>query len=225
MIPILLVAGIGAAAFGFDERSATDALQQHHFELLSFVAGAPLLASLIFMAVCATAVAVSLPGVGVLTVVGGYLFGWLEGSVYVVIAATLAGTIVFVFTRSAFGEVIRARAGPTLERVAQNFRDNALSYVFILHLVPIFPSLMVSALPALCGVRLRTFIFSAFFGILPGTILFARLGSGLGHVLVQGGPIQLASFLTPQILTALAGLIALALLPVAWRAYSAQRSA
>jgi uncharacterized membrane protein YdjX (TVP38/TMEM64 family) len=225
LLPVLLVGGALAFAIGIDDRLTLDALRRHHLELLGFVAGEPFLSSVLFMAACAIAVVISMPGVGMLTVVGGYLFGWLHGSIYMLIAATLAGILVFLLARSAFGGMIRARAGPTLQRVAHNFRENALSYIFILNLVPIFPSVVVIALPALCGVRLRTFVLSAFLGILPGTILLARLGSGFGHVLLQSGPIQLSSFMTPQIVTALVGLTALALIPVVWRTYNRRGAA
>lgn len=225
LLPVLLLGTVAALAFGVDDALTLGALRRHHFELLGFVAGAPILASVVFIAVCAAAVAASIPGIGMLTVVGGYLFGWLQGSIYMLIAATAAGVVVFLVTRSALGGFIRARAGPSLQRVAENFRENALSYIFILNLVPIFPSLVVIALPAMCGVRLSTFVFAAFFGILPGTILLACLGSGLGDVLLRGGPIDFASFLTPQIVIALAGLIALALIPVVWRAWERRGAA
>jgi uncharacterized membrane protein YdjX (TVP38/TMEM64 family) len=225
LLPVLLL-GVGLAfAVGIDDRLTLDVLRRHHLDLLGFVAGEPVLSPVLFMAACAIAVMISMPGVGMLTVVGGYLFGWLQGSIYMLIAATLAGILVFLVARSAFGGAIRARAGPTLQRVAHNFRENALSYIFILNLVPIFPTLLVIALPALCGVRLRTFVLAAFLGILPGTILLARLGSGLGHVVLASGPIQLSSFMTPQIVSALVGLTALALIPVVWRAYNGRAAA
>ena len=225
LLPFLLLGAALAFAVGIDERLTLDAWRRHHLELLGFVAGAPVLSSVLFMATCAIAVAISMPGVGMLTVVGGYLFGWLQGSIYMLVAATLAGILVFLVARSAFGTTIRARAGPTLQRVAHNFRENALSYIFILNLVPILPTAVVIALPAMCGVRLRTFVIAAFCGILPGTILLARLGSGLGHVLLASGPIQLSSFVTPQIVSALVGLTALALIPVVWRACNGREAA
>ena len=176
------------------------------------------------MAIYALAVAVSVPGLALLTVIGGYLFGWLEGSTYVLVATTLAASAVFLVARSAFGEPLRARAGPSLVRFAEAFRSNAPSYVFVLHLVPIFPYAMVIGIPAVCGVGLRTFVISAFLGLLPGTLLFAYLGSGLGGVLSAGLPLSLTSFLRPDIVIALVGLTGLALLPVAYRAWRARRT-
>lgn len=221
---LALLLGGAAVTLGLDFGVVLAFLREHHYWLLGFVAGAPVTASLLFMAIYALGVAISVPGIALLTVVGGYLFGWIEGSVYVLVATTLAATAVFMLARSAIGEPLRARAAPSLVRFADAFRSNALSYVFVLHLVPIFPYAMVIGIPAACGVRVRTFVISAFLGLLPGTLLFAHLGSGLGEMLRAGLPIGPASFLQPEIVLPLAGLSALALLPVAYRAWQTRRS-
>jgi uncharacterized membrane protein YdjX (TVP38/TMEM64 family) len=225
LVAALLLAAGAAAGLGLDPDWLLALLREHHHGLLGFVAGAPVTASLLFMVIYALAVAISVPGIALLTVVGGYLFGWLEGTVYVLIATTIAATAVFMLARSAIGEPLRARAGPSLARFADGFRSNALSYVFLLHLVPIFPYAMVIGIPAACGVGVRTFVISAFLGLLPGTLLFAHLGSGLGELLQAGLPIGIGSFLRPEIVLPLAGLGLLALLPVAYRSWQARRGA
>jgi uncharacterized membrane protein YdjX (TVP38/TMEM64 family) len=204
-------------ALGFDAQMALDLARQHHGWLLGFVAGAPALASMLFMVIYAAAVAVSVPGVAILTVIGGYLFGWFQGTALVLIAATIGASVVFLLTRSALGEGGRGTAGPALQRFAEGFRRNALSYGFALNLVPIFPYALIIVVPAICGVGLPTFAAGLFLGLIPGTFLFARLGSGLQHVLMSGAPLRVASFVTPEIVLSLCGLAALALLPVAWR--------
>jgi uncharacterized membrane protein YdjX (TVP38/TMEM64 family) len=216
---------VGLLALGFDAQMALDVVRRHHGWLLGFVAGAPTLASMIFMVIYAAAVAVSVPGVAILTVIGGYLFGWFQGTALVLIAATLGATAVFLLTRSALGDGVRARAGPALQRFAEGFRRDALSYGFALNLVPIFPYALIIVVPAACGVGLRTFVAGLFLGLIPGTFLFARLGSGLQQVLVSGAPLRLASFVTPEIVLSLCGLAALALAPVAWRACRARAPA
>jgi uncharacterized membrane protein YdjX (TVP38/TMEM64 family) len=220
----LLAAGLAAmVALGLDGQLGLDAVLRHHARLARFVSGDPLLAPLLFMGIYAVAVAISVPGVQILAVVGGWLFGWLHGTIYVAIAATIAASAVFVLARSALGQALRDRAGPAVQRFASSFRDHAPSYVFVLHLVPVLPYAVVNTLPAACGVRLRTFVFAAFFGVLPSTLLLAQFGSGLGEVLAQGSAIGLSSLLTPQILMALAGLGALVLVPIVYRAWQARR--
>jgi uncharacterized membrane protein YdjX (TVP38/TMEM64 family) len=221
----LLLGGIGAmVGLGLDGQLGLEAVRRHHAVLAGFVSGEPLLASLLFIAAYGLGVAISLPGVQILAVIGGWLFGWLHGTIYVAIAATVAGSIVFLLARTALGQSLRERAGPTLQTFAAGFRDHAPSYVFVLHLVPVLPYALVNMLPAACGVRLRTFVFAAFLGVLPSTLLLAQFGSGLGEVLTQGAAFRVSSLLTPQILGALAGLGALALLPILYRAWRARRS-
>jgi uncharacterized membrane protein YdjX (TVP38/TMEM64 family) len=223
LVALVLGGIVAMVGLGLDGDLGLDAVLRHQARLASFVSGDPLLASLLFMGVYAVAVAISMPGVQVLAVVGGWLFGWLHGTIYVAVAATIAASAVFLLARSAFARPLRVRAGPTLQRFANGFRDNASSYVFVLHLVPLFPYVVVNTLPAACGVRLRTFVLAAFLGVLPSTLLLAQFGSGLGEVLGQGTSIRLASLITPQILGALAGLGMLALLPVLYRAWQARK--
>jgi uncharacterized membrane protein YdjX (TVP38/TMEM64 family) len=208
---------VAPLVLGFDAQMALDLMRRHHGWLLGFVAGAPALASMLFLVIYAAAVAVSVPGVAILTVIGGYLFGWFQGTALVLIAATIGASAVFLLTRSALGEGVRARSGPALQRFAEGFRRNALSYGFALNLVPIFPYALIIVVPAVCGVGLRTFVAGLFLGLVPGTFLFAGLGSGLQQVLTTGAPLSLANFVTPEIILSLCGLAALALLPVAWR--------
>jgi hypothetical protein len=67
----LFLAAVVALSFGFDADWAFATLRDHHQHLAGYVAGAPVAASLLFMAVYALAVAVSVPGLAVLTVAGG----------------------------------------------------------------------------------------------------------------------------------------------------------
>ena len=81
-------------------------LREHHSWLLGFVTGAPVLASLLFMVIYAAAVAISVPGVAVLTVIGGYLFRlvarYRPGNPRS--PRTVGASAVFLLTRSAFGD-------------------------------------------------------------------------------------------------------------------------
>ena len=108
----MLGVAIATLTLGLDLQPALELLRQHHSGLLGFVTAAPILASLLFMVTYAAAVAISVPGVAVLSVIGGYLFGWFHGTVLVLIAATVGASAVFLVTRSAFGDRLRGRAGP-----------------------------------------------------------------------------------------------------------------
>jgi uncharacterized membrane protein YdjX (TVP38/TMEM64 family) len=89
----------------------------------------------------------------------------------------------------------------------------------VLRFVPLFPFWLVNLVPAFLSVPIRTFVISTFIGIMPGTFVYASLGSGLGHIIDQGGMPDIAAIWSPEILFPLIGLAFLALIPVIYRKY------
>jgi uncharacterized membrane protein YdjX (TVP38/TMEM64 family) len=220
----LLAAGLAlAVVLDLDRFLALDALREHRQQLLDLVASHAVVAALTFMAVYVAAVALSVPGASFLTIAGGFLFGWAAASAMVVVAATAGATLLFLAARSAFGGVLARRAGPAVARFEAGFRKDAFSYLLSLRLLPIAPFWLVNLVPALLGVRLSTFVLSTFIGIIPGTIVYASLGSGLGATLAAGADPDLAVALQPEILLPLLGLCILALLPAVIRRVKARR--
>ena len=76
--------------------------------------------SIVPRGVCA-GVALSLPGAVWLTIVGGFLFGAVAGTLYSVLAATLGACAVFLAARYFVGDFLRARAGPGIRRLEAGF--------------------------------------------------------------------------------------------------------
>jgi len=194
-----------------------EALRQNRATLLDWVDTYGIVAALIYMLIYAVAIAFSLPGGAVLTITGGFLFGSLWGTLCVVIAATAGATALFLIAKTSFGDALRAKAGPALQKMQDGFQEGALSYLLVLRLVPIFPFFLVNLVPAFLGVTLRVYVLGTFIGIIPGTFVFATVGAGLGSVFDQGGSFSAAGILTPQIITALVGLAVLALIPVVYK--------
>jgi uncharacterized membrane protein YdjX (TVP38/TMEM64 family) len=225
VVAFVMAGAATAVAFGFDLGVALEILHAHHGGLLSFVAEAPVQASILFMILYAAAVVISVPGVAILTVIAGYLFGWLHGSVLVVVAVTVAASGLFLLARSALGDHVRERAAPAVQRFGEGFRRHALSYGFALNVLPVFPYALIIVVPAACGVPLHTFLGGMLLGLVPGTFVFAGLGDRLEEVLSPGATLQAADFVTTEILLLLTGLAALALLPVVGRAWGRRASA
>ena len=208
--------------FGPDNQAIFETLRAHRQAMLGFVGDHAVLAGAAFFAVYVAAIALSVPGGAMMTIVGGFLFGPLLTTAYVVFAATIGATILFLIARSAIGDRLRERAGPWMKKMEAGFQDNALSYMLVLRLVPLFPFFVVNLAPAFLGVSLRTYVVATFFGIIPGTFVYALAGGGVGSVLDQGDEFDLASVLTPELVAALIGLALLALLPVIYKKWRAR---
>jgi uncharacterized membrane protein YdjX (TVP38/TMEM64 family) len=70
---------------------------------------------------------------------------------------------------------------------------------------------------ALVGVRFPVFLLTTFFGIMPGTFVFASIGNGISVLLQAGQQPDLSLMTDPQILGPLVALALLSLAPVLWR--------
>ncbi|SLN32290.1 TVP38/TMEM64 family protein [Oceanibacterium hippocampi] len=224
--PVAGLAAVGGLVVAFDlhQYLSFSALQDHNETLRALVAGHRAAAVLGYIAIYAVATALSLPGGLVLTVAGGFLFGPVQGTAITVVAATIGASAIFLVARSALGDALRRRAGGAIGRMAEGFRDNALSYLLVLRLVPLFPFFLVNLVPAFLGVRLGTYVLGTFVGIIPGTFVYTSVGTGLGSVFASGAEVSVAGVLTPEVIVALAGLALLSLLPVVYKRL-AQRKA
>lgn len=218
-LPLIILVALAGVVFAADlDRYLTlEAFRAHRQSLLAFAHTHRWAAALGYMAVYASVVALSLPGGAVMTLVGGFLFGALLGGAFTVIAATLGATVIFWAARGAIGVSLKARVGGWLDRFRQGFQRNAASYLLMLRLVPLFPFFVVNIAPAFLGVSMRTYVWTTFIGIIPGTFVYASVGNGLGAVLDAGQQPDLGLIFKPEILWPLLGLAALALLPMAAR--------
>ncbi len=217
---ILLAAGFAAFfLFGLNDYLTYQALVDNRDWLQQQVAEHAVIAFLAYIAVYGVVVAFSIPGGTVMTLAGGFLFGTLLGGSLTVIAATLGSVAVFLAARSAVGGALRAKAGGALDKMEKGFQENALSYLLVLRLVPIFPFFIVNIVPALLGVPLRIYALGTLVGIIPGTFVYASVGAGLGSILDRGETPDFGIIFDPAVLLPLIALSLLALLPVAYRRF------
>ena len=225
LLPLLvLIAGlILFVSLGLHRYFTFDALAEHREWLLEEVEALGALAPLVFLAAYALLVAFSIPGGAILTIVGGFLFGLIPGTICVVIGATLGATAVFIAARTALGDLLRDKAGASIKRMEAGFRENALSYLLVLRLIPIFPFWLVNLVPAFLGVPLRTYVLGTFFGIIPGTAVYVSVGNGLGAIFAAGETPDLGIIFRPAILGPILGLALLSLLPVVYKRFKARR--
>lgn len=216
-VAALAVGMVAFFALGLDKHVSFTSLHDHRDMLRGWVADYPVLSRAGYAALYTLSIAFSLPVGLVLTLAGGFLFGLIEGTVITVISATLGAILVFLAARTALGDSLRARAGPFLVKLRAGFQDNALSYLFILRLVPIFPFWLVNIVPAMLGVPLGVFGIATLFGIIPGTLVFVSIGNGLDALVDQGGAPGLGVFLEPSVLLPILGLTVLSLIPVIYK--------
>lgn len=194
-------------------------LKAHRDTLAAFAEQHFLAAVLLGFTIYVSAVTLSLPGVVVLSLTAGFVFGRWVGSAIVLAAGTLGATIVFLGARYLFADWARRRLGNLGEKINARFMENAFYYLLFLRFVPVLPFFAVNLAPALTTIPTRTYILATMIGIVPGTLVFVNLGEALGRIDSVWG------LLSVRTLTAFLLLAPLALVPVWFRRRAMRKDA
>lgn len=225
---IALVCGAVLGAVLLGDRISFDALRENRAALTAWRDANYMLAALGYAGVYIAVVAFSLPGALIMTLTGGFLFGLAAGGALTLIAATIGATAIFVAAKAGLGDRMAARmgaSGGTMARLKRGLEANQVSFLLLMRLVPAVPFFVANLAPAFFGVGLRTYVWTTFVGIMPGTLVYTWVGAGLGEVFARGEDPDLGLLFAPHILGPLLGLCALAALPMAIRAIRGRKDA
>jgi uncharacterized membrane protein YdjX (TVP38/TMEM64 family) len=211
-------------ASGVTQHLSLAELELRRQELDQEIAQRPIFSLLLFVSIYLVAASTALPGVIYLTLGGGLLFGPWIGGFASLFAATAGSVVVFLACRTAFGDLIRRRAGPRIRKVEAMILGDAFSHILTLRLIPGIPMALINVAAGMVGMPLRTFVLASLAGMLPASLIFAGLGSSLGAVLSHGGRLTPDILLQPRIVLPMIGLALLSLTPYAWRVWNRSRS-
>ena len=222
MLPLLLIVVVAIAAFMlFREQLSWQALADNRGALLEWRDTNFALASIIFVLAYVVIVAFSLPGATAATLAGGFLFGLFPGVIYNVVAATTGAVIIFLAARMGLGDYLSSKidaSSGAVKRMSEGLKENEISVLFLLRLVPAVPFFAANLIPALVGVRLRNFVITTALGIIPGGAVYTWVGTGLGAAIESGQTPNLGIIWQWNILGPLLALCALAALPIVIKA-------
>ena len=223
---VLALGLVGFFALGLDKYLTLDLLRENREVLKAWVFENGALAVLLFIAAYVVVAAFSLPAGTLLSVTGGFLFGSVFGTAWIVIGATTGSTLLFLVAKSTLGEPLRQRFRTQIGRMEEGFRTNAVSYLMLLRLVPLFPFWLVNLAPAFLGVSMATFVVTTLIGIIPGSFVFASIGNGLNALFEAGAQPDLSLLglvSRPDFYIPIVGLVALSLIPIVYRAIAAKK--
>lgn len=135
-------------------------------------------AGLLFVLVMAAVVVLLLPGV-LLTTGAGFVFGVVEGTLYVVVGTLLGSVTAFLVARYLFGEragrFVRERS--RLQILGEEARPHAWKVVLLSRLIPFFPSKLANYVFGLTPFSLRAYVAGSLLGFIPYSLHNVYLGS------------------------------------------------
>ena len=139
-----------------------------------------------FISIYNLATVLFLPG-SLLTLGGGAIFGLVQGSIYVFVAATLGATFAFLIGRYLARDAIAKKidGNQKFKAIDEAIAKEGLKIVFLPRLSPVFPFNLLNYALGLTSVSLKDYVLGSL-GMLPGTILYVYLGSLAGDLAMIG---------------------------------------
>lgn len=227
MLPLIVIAIVAVLGFVFlRDVLSFETLRDNREALIAWRDANYALAALVFVVLYIVIVAFSLPGAAVMTLAGGFLFGIFPGALFCVIGATLGAICIFLAAKSGLGDALHAKIAEKeglMARMDRGLKENEISYLFLMRLVPAIPFFLANLAPAFLGVSLRNFAFTTFFGIMPGSIVYTSVGAGLGEVFARGETPNFGIIFEPHILGPILGLCALAVIPIVIKRFTKKK--
>lgn len=113
----------------------------------------------------------------VLTILGGALFGLVEGVALAWLGAVLGAVGGFALGRRLGRPAVDRLLGGRLAAADRLLTDHGLSAVLAVRLVPVLPFTALNYAAGLVGVRWRPYVVGSALGMLPGATAYAALGA------------------------------------------------
>jgi uncharacterized membrane protein YdjX (TVP38/TMEM64 family) len=159
-----------------------DMIKKHKEFLQSIVAYNYTIASLCYVALYACAVIFLLPFVSLLSMLGGFLFGPVKGTLFIMAGATMGVTILIALMRSFLKSKGQGNYGLSFAHFNSMIVRHGISYLLCIRLIFVIPFFVVNSFLAFTTIPLRTIAWTTFEGIIPASLLFASAGSQLEQI-------------------------------------------
>jgi len=145
--------------------------------LLILAKNFPIASSFLFFLSYLAIATVSLPGVIPLSIIGGFLFGFVKGSLLSILAVTTGSCLAFLIVRHLFRNFFIKKTGNKTEKIYSHLRKNEIYYLFALSLSPFIPLLLTNIIMGLSSIRLAVFFVVSLIALLPQVAIYTNFGS------------------------------------------------
>lgn len=116
-----------------------------------------------------------------LAVVGGLLFGWGDGTLYVLAGVVFGSVLAYGVGRLLGREFMARHLRGRLRKAEQAVACGGVIPVVISRMIPLVPFGIANYVFGTTSVRLRNFVSGTLIGAFPATIAYAALGSATAH--------------------------------------------
>jgi len=162
----------------------------------------------VYLLIFTAVIALAIPGSPALTILGGYLFGALEGGAYALMGSVAGTTISFLLFRYVLDRYVGVWYGDRIEQFKKQISTYGASYLLMLHFATVVPYVVITTLAAATEVSLFTFVWTTTLGSIPIVSVYAFAGKQLSYIRSVG------DIFSPAIIFAFMLLVLLACMPI-----------
>jgi len=159
-----------------------DYFSQQKANILNLYAQHPTLFAGIYFVVYVIVTAISLPSAAIITLIGGAIFGLVNGTVLVSFASTIGATFSFLIARTLLRDSVEKRFANTFETINKGAEKKEAFYLLGLRLIPLIPFVAVNLFMGLTSIKTSRYFIVSQLGMLPGTLVFVYAGTQLVQV-------------------------------------------
>lgn len=173
----------------------------------------------LFILIYTAVIAVLIPGVPPLTIMGGFLFGVIPSIIYAGIGAVGGAMISFLLMRYVLNNTVRHKYAQKLQQFNEKIAAHgAASYLLMMQLSNLVPYSIIATLAALAHVSIFTFFWTTVIGSLPGWFVYSFAGRQLSSLH------SVRDIFSPSIIFMFVLLAALAMVPLMVKSFRKNHS-
>lgn len=143
------------------------------------VRGQGLAGEMLFLGVGALATGVGFPR-QVIAFMGGYAFGFLQGTLLGTLAALIGCAGAFFYARILGRSLVSERFAGKARKMDDFIRDNPFSMTVLIRLLPVGSNVVTNLAAGITSIPALPFLLGSGLGYLPQNAIFALVGSGVG---------------------------------------------
>ena len=181
ILSIVLVIGL-FFSFDLQQYLAFDHLKSQHTFYRQYYEHNQLLSLGIYVIVLFLLTAFSVPGIIIVLLAGGALFGFPLTLLITSFTDAIGSTIAFLASRYLFSNSIQVRYAERLQIINNEAGKDWAFYLFSLRLMPFFPCILINLLMGLTTIRIMTFYLATQAGKIPYIVIDINAGTQLGKM-------------------------------------------
>jgi len=185
-----------------------DAIKARSISFKQYVDVHYAVSAIIYVAAYTLIIALGIPGVAPLSILAGFLFGFMPGLLYAVIGSTFGSVVSFLAMRYWLRRTLHQRYAKQLSWFKKQMDHYGVSYLLMIHFSSVVPYFVINTLAALADISIMTLIWTTVVGSLPLLSIYVLAGKELATLRSIG------DIFSPTIIILLITLISLAFIPI-----------